>query len=84
MGVQFLMYGEKNEEKLVKVRANDGTSHWERVNGWMRGWVPSLHGKERVVDLSESQRLLSRTQSKRLSNDLGRSRSWGEREYGTV
>lgn len=88
MGAQFLIYGKKNEEKLVKVRANDGTSHWERVNGWMRGWVPSLQGKERVVDLSESQRLLSQSRqmqrSRRLSNDLSRTRSWGETEYGTV
>jgi uncharacterized protein with PQ loop repeat len=88
MGAQFLMYNEKNEEKLVKVRASDGTSHWERVSGWMRGWVPSLQGKERVVDLSESQRLLSRSRemarSRRASTDLDRIRSWGEREYGTV
>lgn len=87
MGMQFLMYGE-TEEKLVKVRENDGTSHWERVNGWMRGWVPSLKGKERVVDLSESQRLLSRTRemskSRRRSEGLNRSLSWSEREYGTI
>ena len=87
MGVQFLMYGE-NEQKLVKVRDSDGTSHWERVNGWMRGWVPSLKGKERVMNLSESQRLLSRSRemsrSRRRSADLNRSLSWGEREYGTL
>ena len=88
MGVQFLMYGEKNEEKLVRVRGNDGTSHWERVNGWMRGWVPSMQGKERVFDLSESQRLLSRSRemerSRRRSEGLSRTLSWGEQEYGTV
>ena len=88
MGAQFLIYGEKHEEKLVKVRESDGTSHWERVNGWMRGWVPSLQGKERVVDMSESQRLLGRSRemerSRRLSNEMGRTQSWSEREYGTA
>ena len=59
MGLQFLLYGERDEEKLVRVRTAYGTSHWEKVSGWMRGWIPSVPGKERVVDLAESQRLLS-------------------------
>lgn len=57
IGVQFLMYGEP-AEKVVKVRDGRGGSHWERVSGWMRGWVPTL-SREKVVDLAESQRLLS-------------------------
>lgn len=57
MGVQFLMYAEQ-QEKLVKIRDRQGYGRWRRVSGWMRGWIPSIK-KERVVDLSESQRLLS-------------------------
>jgi len=75
MGVQFMLYGEMDEEKLVKVRSRDGRTHWERVSGWMRGWVPSIKGKERVVDLAESQRLLSS------SRELDRSMSSSRREY---
>lgn len=58
MGVQFLAYGER-EEELVKVRDSRGFSRWEKVNGWMRGWVPNIGSKARVVDLAESQRLLA-------------------------
>jgi len=74
MGVQFLLYGE-DEEKVVKVRDGHGHTHWERVNGWMRGWIPTISGKEKVVDLVESQRLLgeSRHQMSRRSTT----------EYGT-
>ena len=58
MGIQFLLYGER-EEELVKVRDGQGHSRWEKVNGWMRGWVPRMGSKSRVVDLAESQRLLA-------------------------
>lgn len=60
MGVQFLLYSER-EDELVRVRDAKGHSRWERVNGWMRGWVPKigLPGKSRVVDLAESQRILA-------------------------
>lgn len=57
MGAQFLRYGEELD-KVVKVRDPNGHSQWRRVSGWMRGWIPSLK-KEKVVDLAESQRLLS-------------------------
>ncbi|KIW64694.1 hypothetical protein PV04_09612 [Phialophora macrospora] len=79
MGVQFVMYGEK-EERLVKVRDSHGYSHWERVSGWMRGWIPSIAGKDRVVDLAQSQRLLS--ESGHLS--MSRRRSHHHVDYGTV
>lgn len=72
MGVQFLLYGESDEEKIVKVRDSSGRTHWERVSGWMRGWVPSVRGKEKLVGLEESQRLI------RESRDLERSR------YGSI
>lgn len=58
MGVQFLVYGER-EEELVKVRDSRGFSRWERVNGWMRGWIPNIGPKAKFVDLAESQRLLA-------------------------
>jgi solute carrier family 66 (lysosomal lysine-arginine transporter), member 1 len=76
MGVQFLMYGEK-EEKVIKVRDGRGYSHWEKVNGWMRGWIPTVAGKEKVVDLAESQRLLAQ------SHHMSMSRR-STREYGTM
>jgi solute carrier family 66 (lysosomal lysine-arginine transporter), member 1 len=79
MGVQFLLYGEK-EDRLVKVRDSHGYSHWERVNGWMRGWIPSIAGKDKVVDMAESQRLLG--EGGHLS--LSRTRSQHHTEYGTV
>ncbi|KAL6248417.1 hypothetical protein RBB50_004672 [Rhinocladiella similis] len=78
MGVQFWMYGEE-EERLVKVRDRYGYSHWERVNGWMRGWIPSMAGKDRVVDMAESQRLLGE------SAHLGMSRRRSSHvDYGAV
>ena len=59
MGVQFLLYRERTEEKIIKVRDALGRSRWQKVNGWMRGWVPSVAGKERVVAIEEGERLLS-------------------------
>ncbi|KAL8751812.1 MAG: hypothetical protein Q9184_005939 [Pyrenodesmia sp. 2 TL-2023] len=42
IGVQFLMFGEAEEaSKVVVVRDERGRSHWRKVSGWMRGWVPS-------------------------------------------
>ncbi|RMZ87017.1 hypothetical protein DV736_g5754, partial [Chaetothyriales sp. CBS 134916] len=58
MGLQFLMYGGGQEQVVVKVRDVHGRSHWERVSGWMRGWIPNMTDKAKVVDLAESQRLL--------------------------
>lgn len=70
MGVQFLMYGER-EEEMVKVRDARGYSRWEKVNGWMRGWVPTM-SKARVVDLAESQRLLAESREiERFHNRYG-------------
>ena len=57
MGIQFLLYGER-EEEMVKVRDRRGHSRWQRVSGWMRGWIPVV-SKSKVVDLAESQRLLA-------------------------
>jgi len=78
MGAQFMIYGEK-EDRLVKVRDGQGYSHWERVNGWMRGWIPSIAGKDKVVDMVESQRLLG--ESGHMSMSRRRSH---HTDYGTV
>jgi hypothetical protein len=75
MGVQFVMYGEQ-EARIIKVRDRYG-SHWERVNGWMRGWIPSMAGKDKVVDLAESQRLLGE------STHMSLSRRHSHHDYGT-
>ena len=72
MGVQFLLYRENKEEKIVKVRDSKGRSQWQKVSGWMRGWVPSMSDKERVVAREEGERLLSE------SRELARSR------YGSI
>jgi solute carrier family 66 (lysosomal lysine-arginine transporter), member 1 len=42
VGVQFLIYGEgERGVKVISVPDDDGNTHWRRVSGWMRGWVPS-------------------------------------------
>lgn len=44
VGVQFLMYGEREEAAVVVVRERArGRWRWRRVSGWMRGWVPSFN-----------------------------------------
>lgn len=76
MGVQFLVYSER-EDELVKVRDGRGHSHWERVSGWMRGWVPRMTSRSRVVDLAESQRLLAESREiERYHRGYGGVQSW--------
>jgi len=45
VGVQFLLYGER-EAKVMVVVDDEGErgqrGRWRRVSGWMRGWVPSF------------------------------------------
>jgi hypothetical protein len=76
MGVQFMMYGER-QARVIKVKDGHGHSHWERVNGWMRGWIPNM-AKDHVVDMAQSQRLLSES-----GHSLSRRRS-NHYDYGTV
>lgn len=40
IGVQFLRYGEGGV-KVVREARPGGRGRWRRVEGWMRGWVPS-------------------------------------------
>lgn len=54
MGVQFLMYGSKDEESIMEVEdPKRGRSRWTRVRGWMRGWIPSV-SPERDIHHSTS------------------------------
>jgi solute carrier family 66 (lysosomal lysine-arginine transporter), member 1 len=59
VGVQFIIFGERSEEKVVKVKDSRGRSRWKRVSGWMRGWVPSM-SPERKMSFAEAEALLSR------------------------
>ena len=51
IGVQFLRFGEGSEGKKVAVVAvsDDGRGRrqrrWQKVTGWMRGWIPSPERK---------------------------------------
>ncbi|KAF7594706.1 hypothetical protein BBP40_008599 [Aspergillus hancockii] len=43
MGVQFLMYGTRDDESIIEIQdSKDGRGRWMRVRGWMRGWIPSV------------------------------------------
>ncbi|KAI9878855.1 MAG: hypothetical protein M1830_010327 [Pleopsidium flavum] len=57
VGVQFLMFGQGVEEKVLSVGDERGRSKWRKVSGWMRGWVPSV-SPSRVVDADEEGRPL--------------------------
>ncbi|CAF9931031.1 MAG: hypothetical protein GOMPHAMPRED_005798 [Gomphillus americanus] len=42
MALQFWKYGEGDRgAKMIAVPEENGQKHWERVNGWMRGFIPS-------------------------------------------
>lgn len=66
MGVQFLMYGSRDDdESFTEIEDEDpkrGRSRWRRVRGWMRGWIPSTsppRGQcERASTPQEGQALL--------------------------
>jgi uncharacterized protein with PQ loop repeat len=42
VGVQFLLYGERQEKVIVVEEGGGQKWRWRRVSGWMRGWVPSF------------------------------------------
>ncbi|KAJ5166920.1 uncharacterized protein N7482_005701 [Penicillium canariense] len=67
MGVQFLMYGPRDDDDESFTEADDedpkrGRSRWRRVRGWMRGWIPSTSPTrseyERASASQEGQALL--------------------------
>ncbi|KAI9044968.1 PQ loop repeat protein [Aspergillus affinis] len=73
MGVQFLIYGSNDGESIIEVEdPKRGRSHWTRVRGWMRGWIPSV-SPEREIHHSNST-----THERRALLDEDRER------YGTV
>ena len=70
VGVQFLIFREgEAASKIVVFKDERGRSHWRKVNGWMRGWVPSP--ARRTVG-EDGRRLLS-------EDPLS-----GERRYGAA
>ncbi|KAE8375202.1 PQ loop repeat-domain-containing protein [Aspergillus bertholletiae] len=59
MGVQFLMYGTRDDESIVEIEdPKCGRSRWMRVRGWMRGWIPSPTRDAHHRTPAESQALL--------------------------
>ncbi|KAI9367131.1 PQ loop repeat-domain-containing protein [Aspergillus egyptiacus] len=59
MGVQFLMYGSVDDESVIEIEdPKRGRSHWTRVRGWMRGWIPSPVRSSTPVPTPEAQSLL--------------------------
>ena len=54
VGIQFLYFGDG--EKIVRVEDRKGRSRWQRVNGWMRGWVPSPSPARRIEEVVEEER----------------------------
>lgn len=58
MGVQFLIYGERGAEPVVRVNdPGGGRRRWRRVSGWMRGWIPS--GDREPATPDEARALLA-------------------------
>ena len=65
IGVQFLMFGEGDVEKVVLFHDREGRSRWRRVSGWMRGWVPSPSpSATEEVDNGDTRRLFDRRESR--------------------
>ncbi|PYH44338.1 PQ-loop repeat-containing protein [Aspergillus saccharolyticus JOP 1030-1] len=57
MGVQFLMYGSRDDESIMEVAdPKDGRSHWTRVRGWMRGWIPSVSSTSATAIIATTPR----------------------------
>ena len=57
VGVQFAIYGEGSSKVVVVDEGGGRRWRWQKVNGWMRGWIPSMsEGKSQ-----ESEALLERS-----------------------
>ncbi|KAJ5553300.1 hypothetical protein N7513_004076 [Penicillium frequentans] len=75
MGVQFLMYGSPDEDDVSFIGSEDGDGkrgrgRWRRVQGWMRGWIPSAspppgdRSRSRTARSQEGQALLGAEQGR--------------------
>lgn len=64
---QFWIYGGGNQTiKMIAVQDDDGRKHWERVSGWMKGFIPSpnlmpIRSMPRTIDTEDSRSLLRPT-----------------------
>lgn len=70
IGVQFLRFGEGSEGKKVVAVISDGRGRrrWQKVNGWMRGWIPSSGRMSKGLDEEDDEsrrRLLLNTTTRR-------------------
>ena len=71
VGVQFLVYGGVEETPPV-VEVRDSRSHWRKVSGWMRGWVPSPRRESAVRrERADSRPLLERDSLDNVTRDYG-------------
>lgn len=52
VGMQFLIYGEREVKVVVVEEGRDGSRKrsWRRVSGWMRGWVPSFKESKKMPE----------------------------------
>lgn len=72
MGVQFLIYGSKDDESVVAIDGeedddpkDDRSARWTRVRGWMRGWIPSISPVRRQQQHAQESRALLGEESER-------------------
>lgn len=73
MGVQFLMYGSRDDESVVAVDGDDDEedpkhgrgARWTRVRGWMRGWIPSISPVRQQQQHAQESRALLGEESER-------------------
>jgi len=71
IGVQFLIYGEGQENKEVFIEDREGMSKWRKVHGWMRGWIPSPSPVAGVDEATEDDGRPLLTGQNRQESDYG-------------
>lgn len=69
VGVQFLIFGDG--EKIVRVEDREGRTRWQKVSGWMRGWVPSPSPTKRIEGVAEDERRPLVERSRSMENGYG-------------
>ncbi|MCJ1354716.1 MAG: hypothetical protein MMC33_004705 [Icmadophila ericetorum] len=73
VGAQFLIYGEGAPDGEGR-----GRKRWRQVQGWMRGWVPSVSPSSKDKARSEERPLLEDTERSRNGN------THVDRQYGGI